>query len=265
MLVTYENKIYDVPNAFFKVEDLESLDFVNNKGYVSNLDRRTKWFKENRVDWKKGRTEFSEGGELESVSTLERNDVTYQMAVSEGLMRISLISIEEMISWMCNKIYQDLREFCKRELSSHRGNNFYTIPVSFKKFTMHRVRSHSKYDKDIALSASGRTLKHFPNIYSDSLDICWGNYRMNEGFDPESMDRQFFSMIFNTDLSGRSSFLESEDQKGKVENLLRLRGYSKDDITDFLRYRGYVYSMGIIIICSFLGLNIDEFIGGENE
>lgn len=265
MLVTYENKLYDIPNAYFKVEDLESLDFINNKGYVSNLDGRTKWFRDNRVDVKKGRTDFSEGGELESVSTLERNDVTYQMAVSEGLVNITLSSIEEVMRWMGNKIYQDLRDFCKRDSSSHRGSNFYTIPVSFKKFTMHRVRSHTKYDGGIAFSASGRTLKHFPNIYNESLDVCWGNYRFNDRFDPESMDRQFFSLIFNTDLSGTSQFLVSENHKDRIENLLRLRGYSRDDITEFLKFRGYVYSMGIVLICSFLGVNIDEFIGGENE
>lgn len=259
MLVSYENKLYDIPNNLFKVEELEDLDFNNKHGYVSNFSDDLEGVRSSYVYRGGESNNIFYKGELELVSTMERNDVTYQMMLESYLVTRSLNMLEEEGLSGGNIILRDLKDYLVTKYDSNL--DAYNIPVSFKNFTIHRRSNSAKYDGRVLFSASGKSLEKLPNIWEDTDGVCWGTYVMNSGYDAESMDKQFFSMIFNTDLSSYMDFLNEESLKYKLGNLLKLRGYFQSDINGVLSLRGNIYAPSVLILCSFLGINLDEYLG----
>lgn len=259
MLVTYENKLYDIPNDLIKVADLESLDYNNKHGYVSVFSNKLEEIRSSYVYNGSGYSRQFYKGELELISTMERNDVTYQMMLDSYLVSRSLDMLEEEGLRRYNVIYADMREYL--DSLYDRILDAYNLPVSFKNFTIHRRSESGKYDQSVLFTSNGKSLEKLPNIWEDSQGVCWGTYSMNNGFDSESMDKQFFSMIFNTDLTSHMNFLNDYEDLRKVENLLELRGYDIVDISELLEIKGRIYAPSVLIICSFLGINVDDFIG----
>lgn len=248
-----DGKIYDISDNVFMLVDVD--DIYNDTVPYLKIDRHSKLM--NHHYSREYRDNYFENGYMVS-----KRDVTRGFKVSPSVQRSLGDFLEEI------KDNTRLGEDLKKYYDSSEKDRYYEFPVSFKEInvpalTRHRPDSHASgmYDREM------NPYNMLPNIYngSSSCKVCWGSYRYDrERYKPHDIDIQFFNMSFNGDLT--STHFNMEDSIDKLQNLVEIKGYSREDIVSIVRdlngstlkRREGLDIYAVALIASFLGFYLDD-------